>query len=310
MIEITMLGTAALAPIPERFLASAALTSAGRTILFDCGEGTQIALRREHISPQKIGLIALTHYHGDHLFGLPGLLQTMFQEQRTEPLYIAGPGDCAKILTPFLYIAGALPFEIRLVRIPEDGVRLDALCPGWAPGSLLRAYPTAHSVQSQCYRFDLPRAGKFDPDRANRLGVPQKQWKLLQHGESVRTHDGRTVRPEDVMGQPRRGLSFCFSGDTTPCPSLIEAARGVDLFICEATYGDNADEETAKKRGHSTFALTGKAAAEAGAQRLWMTHFSQSVRDPEEFLPNAEVFFPGAVCGVDGMRETLRFSEN
>lgn len=309
MLEITLTGTGALAPIPERSLASAALTCSGHTILFDCGEGTQTALRREHVSPLKIDVIALTHYHGDHIFGLPGLLQTMNIAKRTSPLLITGPEGIETALAPVLTLAGHLPYDIYFAVPDREGLRLDRLLPGWADGSLLRAYPAAHCVPAVSYRFELPRAGKFLPDSALALDIPKPYWGMLQRGETVTLPDGRTFFPADVTGRPRRGLSFALSGDTSPCPALAEAARGADLFVCEATYGDNADEDLALERGHSTFALSARLAAEAGVRRLWLTHFSQSLEIPADYLPNAQEFFPDAVCGEDGMKLTLRFDE-
>lgn len=310
MITVTLLGTGALSPIPERALAAAALTVSGRTLLFDCGEGTQTALRREHISPLKIDVIALTHYHGDHIFGLPGLLQTMMQEQRQTPLYIVGPGDAEKALAPIFTLAGALPYRVFFAAVPNEGLRLDTLLPGWETGSLLSAFPGNHSVPEQCYRYTLPRAGVFLPENALARGIPRPLWGKLQKGETVTLPDGGTVLPREVMGAERRGLSVCVSGDTAPCPGLIAAARGTDLFICEGTYGDSADTILAHSRGHSTFADAAEAAAAAGAKRLWLSHFSQSMTEPEQYLPNAAAVFPGAVCGTDGMRILLRFDND
>ena len=279
----------------------------GRLFLIDCGEGTQTALRRHRVSPLKIDVIALTHYHGDHTFGLPGLLQSMSVAGRTAPLLITGPEGLGEMLGPIMSLAGHLPYDIYLSELTGNGLRLDKLFPAWADGARLTAYPTAHGVPSQCYRFDLPRAGKFLPDRALALGVPTNFWNPLQRGETVTLPDGRTITPDAVLGAPRQGLAFAYSGDTSPCDTLAEAARGADLFVCEATYGDNADEGLALERGHSTFALSARLAAEAGAKRLWLTHFSQSLETPSDYLPNALDFFPGAVCGEDGRHEIIRF---
>ena len=309
MLNITLIGTGALSPIPERALAAAALTAGGRVILFDCGEGTQTALRANHISPLKIDVIALTHYHGDHYFGLPGLLQTMLAAKRTPPLLIVGPEGISDAMAPVFALAGHLPYDVYLSEAAPDGIRLDLSFPAWPDGSILRAYPSRHSIPGVSYRFDLPRAGKFDPAAAAALGIPPQRWGVLQSGESVTLDDGREISPDLVLGPARRGLSFAYSGDTSPCPALIDAARDTDLFVCEGTYGDNADTQTALERGHSTYAMSARLAAQAGAQRLWLTHLSQSMENPEEFLPNAREFFPGAECGYDGMTLTLRFPE-
>ncbi|MBR4441860.1 MAG: ribonuclease Z [Clostridia bacterium] len=308
MFDITLLGCAALLPLPERALTAAALSCAGHTVLFDCGEGTQSAARKAHVNVIGVDLIALTHYHGDHIFGLPGLLQTMFSMNRTQPLVIAGPAGIAAELAPVVRLAGWLSFDLKLVELPPEGVQLCALCPGWPPEARLTAFPTVHRVPSQGYAVTLSRAGRFLPERAKALGVPLNQWSALQHGACVEA-DGRLVRPEDVLGAPRRGLKFVFSGDTAPCPSLEEAARDADLFICEATYGENEQEALAADHGHMTFAQAAAIAARANVRRLWLTHYSQMIKDPAEYLDNARTFFPDAVCGEDGLRADLRFDE-
>lgn len=306
MITVTLLGTGALSPTPERALAVTALTVSGRTLLADCGEGTQIAMRRHHISPLRIDVIALTHYHGDHILGLPGLMQTMFQEQRRTPLLIVGPGNVREQLAPIMTLAGKLPYEVMVRELPPEGLKLDEVF-GWTDGALLSAFPTRHTDISQGYCLSLPRRGKFDPARAASLSVPQKQWGRLQKGETVTLPDGRTVLPEQVMGSARRGLRVTVSGDTSPCASLTKAAENADLLIMDGTYADDKDTAMALSRGHSTFTLAARTAKEASARRLWLTHFSQSVTDPESYLPQTKTIFENTRCGIDGLSVTLRF---
>lgn len=306
MIDITLIGTSALVPLPDRALTAALLACGGHTILFDCGEGTQSAARRWHANPLGVDIIALTHYHGDHTFGLPGLLQTMNVMGRTAPLILVGPADLAGEMAPILTLVGRTDYPIRLLTLPEGGVRLAELCPGWPALARLAAFPTEHRVPSQGYSFTLDRAGRFDPERARALDVPQPLWKLLQRGETVDV-DGARIEPAQVMGPARRGLKFVFSGDTRPCPALVEAAQGADLLICEATFGEDVDIDPANRHGHMVFSQAGRVAADAGAQRLWLAHFSQMLAEPADYLPLAQAAFPGAVCGEDGMRITLRF---
>ncbi len=308
MIDFTLLGTAALMPLPDRALTAGLLRCAGRTILFDCGEGTQTAARAAGVSLMKTDLIALTHYHGDHIFGLPGLLQTMGSLGRTEALTITGPAGLEEMLAPLLKLVGWVGFPIRLLPFPEDGLRMDTLSANWPRAARLTAFPTAHRVPSQGYCFTLGRAGRFLPEKAKALGVPCEQWGRLQRGESAAL-DSVTVYPEQVLTAPRRGLKLVFSGDTAPCEALIHAARGADLLLCEATYGENEQAALAAEHGHMTFAQAASAAAEAGARALWLMHYSQMIEAPEDYLPNAAAIFPNTVCGRDGMRVTLRFDE-
>ena len=306
MIDITLLGTAALAPIPERALTAATLVCAGHMILFDCGEGTQTAARRAGVSLMKADIIALTHYHGDHIFGLPGLLQTLNVMGRTEPLYITGPEGLESALAPILALTGWTAYEIRPLPFPAAGLRPGELVQGWPAGAKLDAFPTEHRVSSQGYCFTLSRAGKFLPQRAGELGVPANLWGRLQKGERVRVGDV-LVTPDMVLGAPRRGLKFVFSGDTALCDRLVEAAREADLLICEATYGENDQARLAAEHGHMNFAQAAQAAARAGARRLWLSHFSQMIEDPQSYLENATAIFPDAECGEDGKAVTLRF---
>ncbi|MBQ6420100.1 MAG: ribonuclease Z [Clostridia bacterium] len=308
MVDVTMIGTSALLPTPERALASAFLACSGRGILFDCGEGTQTAMRKAGVSLMKTDLIALTHYHGDHIFGLPGLLQTMGSLERTRPLYITGPGDLAEAMEPILRLTDWVPYEIRLLPLPEGGLPLSSLDGRWPAGASLSAFPTVHRVPSRGYCFRLARAGRFDPARARALGVPQKLWGLLQRGEP-QTVDGRVVEPADVCGAARRGIKVVYGGDTLPCPALTAAAAGADLLICEATYAEDESAPMAEQYGHTTFRQAAETAAEAGAKRLWLTHFSQSVKDPEAYLETIAGVFPATECGFDGKRTALYFED-
>ena len=306
MLEVCLLGTAAAQPLPDRALCSATLRCAGRRILFDCGEGTQVSLRREHISPVKIDLIVLTHYHGDHIFGLPGLLQSMVLQERRDPLWITGPEGLEEAMAPVLSLAGELSFPLKLLPLPAEGLALAALHPAWPAGARLRAIPTRHRVPSQGYVFTLARPGRFDVAAARALGVPQTDWSRLQAGKPV-SLGGAWVLPEQVMGPERPGLKLVFSGDTAACPELEEAAAGADLLIHEATYAD--EEEKATLYGHSTFVQAGQLAARAGVRRLWLCHFSQTIGEPEQALPLAQARFPAAECGFDGLCTTLVFRD-
>ena len=308
MIDVTMIGTAALAPLPERALTSALVSCGGHSILFDCGEGTQTAARKAGVSLMKTDLIALTHYHGDHVFGLPGLLQTMSCMNREKPLYITGPAGLREELAPILWLAGRTCYPVTLAELPWEGVSLREWMGGWPEGARLTPFPTEHRVPIQGYSFTLGRTGRFLPERAKALEIPVNLWGLLQKGETVEA-GGRTIRPEDVLGAPRRGLKVTFTGDTAACDSVVEGARDADLLICEATFGENDQGALAAEYGHMNFAQAAEVARRSGAKRLWLTHFSQMVEEPTACLPNAAAIFENAVCAEDGMRLTLTFDE-
>ncbi|MBD3879318.1 MAG: ribonuclease Z [Quinella sp. 1Q5] len=309
MIDITLLGTAALVPIPERALTAAFLTCGGHSILFDCGEGTQSAAVKAGVSLMKTDLIALTHYHGDHILGLPGLLKTMWRMGRKEPLYITGPeGLWQKAMEPILRLTGRTAYPIELIELPAEGLQLRKLIRGWASAAKLTVFKTVHKVPSQGYCFTLGRAGKFLPQKAKALGVPVNQWSLLQNGQSVQ-FDDTVILPEQVLGEPRKGLKFVFTGDTEVCDSMIDAAQGADLMICDATYGDDTQVQHSTDYSHMTFAQAATVAAKANVKRLWLAHFSQRIRNPKDYLPNATAIFANTICGQDGMSMTLHFED-
>lgn len=306
MIDVTLIGTSAAAPTPERALSCMALKCGGHTLLFDCGDGTQSALMKAHVSPLSLDAVCLTHFHGDHIFGLPGLLQSMGLHGRTQPLLLITPEGDDDLMQALMTLSAPLPFEVRRIPLPEGGLHLRDAISGFPAAARLYPIATEHRVPSLGYRFALERPGRFLTERAEALGVPQPLWKRLQQGESVDA-GGRTITPQEVLGEARRGLSVIYTGDTRPCEAIAEAARDADLLIMEATYAEDAQEERAVQYGHSTFSATARLAAAAGVRRLWLTHFSAMIDDPERYLPCARVHFPGAVAGQDGMRITLRF---
>lgn len=317
MIDIVLLGSGATMPSPERGLSAAALRCGGRCILFDCGEGTQVALSREKISPVKIDLIALTHYHGDHTFGLPGLLQTMNCLRRSETLYITGPNGLEEALKPILQMAGPLDFAVRLApEITPSGFSMQFFHEKWPHGASLRPFPTEHRVPSQGYVFLLSRPAKFLPEKAKAFGIPKVLWKQIIAGDpampicvngEVLTEEGQVIRGLHVMGEARKGLRIVFTGDTQPCRKTAYYGHHADLLIHDATYGEDDQAEEAALWGHSTFKQAAAIAAEAQARQLWLTHFSQAIKVPEAYLENAAAVFPAARCGHDGLRVTLGF---
>ena len=309
MLTVTLLGTAATLPQPDRALSSAVFAVGGRSILLDCGEGTQLALHRHHVSPMRIDLVALTHYHGDHILGLPGLLQTLGTMDRTQPLTITGPEEGhAPILAAILTLADELPYPVEFLPMPADGLALHTLHPKWPLEATLTAFPTEHRIPSQGYRLHVGRMRRLYTDKATAMGIPRHLWHVLQSGQSV-TVNGRVIHPASVCGPERHGLTAVFTGDTAPCEAVTAAARGADLLIMDATYALDKYEDKAAQYGHSTFAQAAALAQSAGAKRLWLTHYSAMITDPQEHLPAARAIFPNAECGADGKSLMLTFRE-
>ena len=309
MLTVTLLGTAATLPQPDRALSSAVFSIGGRSILLDCGEGTQLALHRHHINPMRIDLVALTHYHGDHILGLPGLLQTLGTMNRAEPLYITGPEEGhAPILASILTLADALPYPVHFLPMTMDGLSLHRLHPKWPPEAILTAIHTVHRVPSQGYKLSLGRTRRLNAEKAQTLGIPRHLWRVLQSGQTV-TLDGQIFSPDAVCGSSRPGLTVVFTGDTTACEAVQHAAQGADLLIMDATYALDEHADKAALWGHATFNQTATLAKTAGAKRLWLTHYSARITDPEEFLSAVQTIFPSAECGTDGKTITLTFRE-
>ena len=228
----------------------------------------------------------------------------------TRSLVLLGPEGLLEVWRAVYALTGPLPYAVKpLVCRAGQPVALDALSDGWPAGATLLPVATKHRVRSLGYRLDLPRAGRFDPEKARALGVPVTQWRLLQRGQAVPLAE-RMVQPAEVLGAPRKGLRFVFSGDSAPCPALEQAAQGADLLLCDATYALPEQQEQAAQWGHSTFGQSAALAAKAGAKRLWLVHYSPMVTDPEEHLAQAQSVFPAAECGFDGKRITLHYEEN
>ena len=254
MLTITLLGTAATMPLPERALTAAVAECGGHSLLLDCGEGTQTAARRAGVNLMRADAICLTHYHGDHIFGLPGLLQTLGAQGRTRPLTLLGPEGLLEVWRAVYALTGPLPYAVKpLVCRAGQPVALDALSDGWPAGATLLPVATKHRVRSLGYRLELPRAGRFDPEKARALGVPVTQWRLLQRGQAVPLAE-RMVQPAEVLGAPRKGLRFVFSGDSAPCPALEQAAQGADLLLCDATYALPEQQKQAAQWGTAPLA--------------------------------------------------------
>ncbi|MDD4849356.1 MAG: ribonuclease Z [Gemmiger sp.] len=298
MVDITLLGCGGTQPLPDRALASLCITTGGTTTLIDCGEGTQAAARRWGISIFKIDAVLLTHFHGDHIFGIPGLWQTMAGLSRTAPLLMAGPPGLDALLQTFYRVAGPLPFAIRTVEL--------AGCRGSfaVPGGLITAFPAKHRVPCCGYRYTLPRAGRFDPARARAAQIPLPYWGILQKGECV-----GGFAPADVLGPPRRGIQVVYATDTRPCAAVANAAADADLLCMDATYAGEEDAAKAKLYGHATCRQAGQTAAKAGVRRLWLTHYSAAVVDTAPGLAAAQAVFPTAEAGFDGKRVSLNFDE-
>jgi ribonuclease Z len=304
VLSVTFLGTGAACPTVDRNVAALAVQREGETILFDCGEGTQRQMMRYGVG-FSFTEVFFTHFHADHMLGITGLLRTMGLQDRTAPVTLYGPRGAHKIL------GAAMSLGIERNKFPVEVVEIRA-------GDRLRrdeydivVFETQHRADTVGYALaEHTRLGRFHPERARELGVPEGPlWGRLHKGETVTLDDGRTVSPPDLVGAPRRGRTLVYSGDTRPHLALLEAARGADLLIHEATFGGD-EAERAVETGHSTAAEAGRVALEAGVRRLVLTHISpRYTRDAPELLAEARAVFPETMIARDGMTVEVPFVE-
>lgn len=302
MLDVCLLGTGGTMPLKHRWLSSAIFRYNGHCILADCGEGTQIALKIAGFTFKPIDVLCLTHFHADHVSGLPGLLLSMGNEGRTDPLLIIGPKGAQKVVSSLRVIAPGLPFMIEVAEIEDDEETF------YFDGFNITAFKVQHSVKCYGYRIDIPRAGKFDVEKAKRNNVPMKVWGMLQK-EDEAEFDGEVYTSDMVLGEKRKGIRVVYCTDTLPVDSIAENGEGADLMILEGMYGSGEKDMMAQDKHHMTFAQAASIAARADAKKLWLTHFSPSMPDPEEFIGEAAEIFAESVAGKDSMMETIRFEE-
>ena len=303
MLEVTLLGTGGMMPLKNRALASAIVRHQGACVLLDCGEGTQVRIHDCGYSFKSIDAILLTHFHADHVSGLPGLLLSMSNQGRTEKVRIAGPTGVKTVVNALRIIAPRLPFEIEYIEIDLSAPEGFALA-----GLEIAPFALEHGVDCVGYRIHLPRAGRFLPERARAAGVPLRLWSALQRQPEVEM-DGRVFTREMVMTPPRRGITVVYSTDTRPVPAIADAGRDAELMILEGMYGAPEKESRAREVGHMMIGEAAQLAASAHARRLWLTHFSPAMPEPEAFMESARAIFPAAEAGTDGLSACLRFED-
>ncbi len=295
MLRITFLGTSAAQPTAGRNLTSLAVRRAGELVLFDCGEGTQRQMIRFGTG-FDVAAIFFTHFHADHYLGAIGFLRTLSMLGREAPLHLYGPRPARRLLEIMLFTGTeplAFPVEIHEI---EAGTAIPMRA------AQVRAYPTLHRTPSLGYAIvEDRRPGRFHPDRAAALGVPAGPlFGALQRGQPIEVA-GRTVRPEEVVDPPRRGRTVVITGDTRPFDATVEAARGADVLVHDATFSDE-EQIRAEETMHSTAREAGRMAREAGVRSLVLTHLSTRFdRDPSTLVREASEEFAAVQVAHDGL---------
>jgi ribonuclease Z len=307
-LELFVLGSGGMMPLPGRALTSVLVRREGELFLFDCGEGTQVSLRRLNLRWKKITAIFISHTHADHVTGLPGILMLSSQVDREEPLYIYGPPKVADYIeTNRRSLDMYINYEIVVREITEPGV-------AWkGEGFSIRAFPLRHT--KTCYGYTLeeePRPGAFHPERALELGVPRGPlWSDLQGGAEVRLEDGRVVAPGEVLGPPRSGRKFSYVTDSLYFPDISREVANSDLLVCEGMF-ENALAESAVEKKHMTAEQAARIARDAGGvKKLALIHYSPRYadRDLKILQDEAKAVFPETVLSKDRMHFPIEYQD-
>ena len=302
MLDITLLGTGGMMPLPRRWVTSLLVRYNGASLLVDCGEGTQIALREKGWSFKPVNTILLTHFHADHIAGLPGFFLTMGNSDRTEPVTVIGPRGLSRIMTAVRTIAPELPFEVNFIEI--DGNEQTFLIDGME----ITAFRVQHNIVCYAYEISVRRKGRFDAARAKAQEIPLRFWNPLQRGETI--EDGaRIYTPEMVLGEERKGLKVVYATDTRPVPAITEHALNADLLVCEGMYGEPGMDKKAREHRHMTMQEAAQIGKDAQPVNMWLTHYSPSLVRPDQYLSSVHAIYPNVIAAKDGQEITLKFED-
>ncbi len=301
MLDLTLLGIGGGMPMPNRFLSASLISYKGRKILVDCGEGTQVSMRMCNSGFKSIDVICITHIHGDHIVGLPGLLGTIGNSGRENALTIIGPKGITEAVNGLRKIAAWLPYEIKIIENPREDIIVNE-------DIVLSTLEVDHSAPCLGYSFYLKRKAKFDIEKAKKNNVPKILWSKLQNGKEI-YFENRLYKPELVKGKERKGIKLTIITDSRPTKEMIDFIKESDFFICEGTYGLNEDLPKAIKNKHMTFKEAAILAKEGRVKKLLLTHFSTAIDNPTEYECNARKVFQNTIIGYDRFKVELNFEE-
>ena len=304
MLDICLLGTGGMMPLLHRYLTSLMVRCDGSSILIDCGEATQLAIKKAELPTKPIDYILFTHFHADHISGLPGLLLEMKNSDRTEAITIAGPKGVERVVNCLRVIANELPFEIKFIELDDNDGFFD-LKP-----FRIQYFKLKHKLTCIGYNIFNDRLPQFLVEKAKSNNIPLKYWNKLQHGETcIDTTNNITYTPDMVMGGYRKGLKVTYLTDTRPCENIYKFANDSDLFICEGMYGDDSKDQNAKKYLHMTMKEAAEIAVKTNPKEMWLTHYSPSEVKPKFFENELKTIFENIKICKDGEKKELNFED-
>ncbi|EQK42553.1 ribonuclease Z [[Clostridium] bifermentans ATCC 638] len=306
MVEITLLGCGGSMPVPNRFLSSLLINYRGRKILIDCGEGTQVSMKIANCGFKTIDYICITHLHGDHIIGLPGILSTIGNCGRTEMLTIIGPKGIKEVIDAFRLIVRELPYDVNIIENPKEDILVSNNYIN--KDIIISTLEVDHSTSCIAYSFYIKRKAKFDIEKAMKNNVPKVLWSKLQNGREIKL-DGNIYTKDMVLGQPRKGIKLSFVTDTRPIKAIVDFVDNSDLLVCEGMYGDDGDLERAIKNKHMTFRESATIAKQSNVEAMALTHFSPIIKDPNMYIENAMEVFENTIIGTDRLKLDLLFKE-
>ncbi|WP_343101019.1 ribonuclease Z [Romboutsia sp. MSSM.1001216sp_RTP31141st1_G3_RTP31141_220114] len=305
MIDLILLGCGGNLPTPNRYLSSLFINYNGSKILIDCGEGTQISMKMKNCGFKNLDLILITHLHGDHFNGLPGLLSTIGNSGRTDDLTIVGPVGIKEYINAVMVLIEYIPYKLNIIENPKNTFSLDH---DILKDIEISTMELDHSRECLGYSLYFKRRPKFNKEKAISNNVPIILWQKLQSGKNI-VYNEVEYTPSMVLGDNRKGIKVSFITDTRPLLSIPEFIKDSNLFVCEGMYGDDMDISKAVKNHHMTFREAANLARLGNVDKLILTHFSPSLEDPYIYLNNATSVFKNTIIGEDRLSFNLNFKD-
>jgi ribonuclease Z len=301
MLDVCLLGCGGMMPLPNRWLSALLVRYKGKVILIDCGEGTQIPIKLTGWGFKAIQSILFTHFHADHISGLPGFLLTLGNSDKKDFLNLYGPHNLNYMYNGLTVICPELPYKVNINELSSNTISefyIDDL--------IIKSMPVNHTLTCLAYTIELKRAGKFDLAKAKEKNIPMKFWSKLQKGETIK-YQNKIYTPDMVLGKDRKGLKISYCTDTRPVSKISDFIRDSDLFICEGNYGDKEKNDKAIQKKHMLFSDAANLAKSGNVKELILTHFSPSLNSPEDYLEETRYIFPNTYLGKNLLKRELIF---